>query len=143
MFVLSLRKGYYTLQFSSFGFTHVVLLLVVAQTHFIINNILEGMIWYVRVLPFLVPPIASFMLVSRFILPVALVICNDMFAYLTGILFGRTRLIKLSPKKTWEGFVGGLVCTLLFGFFVRIFLHVIIPFNCLISLLDGLNNFLT
>ena len=28
-----------------------------------------------------------------------------------GICFGRTPLIKLSPKKTWEGFCGGLVMT--------------------------------
>jgi phosphatidate cytidylyltransferase len=28
-------------------------------------------------------------------------------AYFFGFFFGRTPLIKLSPKKTWEGFVGG------------------------------------
>ena len=31
---------------------------------------------------------------------------------LAGICFGRTPLIKISPKKTWEGFLGGLVLTL-------------------------------
>ena len=30
-----------------------------------------------------------------------------------GFFFGRTPLIKLSPKKTWEGFLGGLVLTVL------------------------------
>lgn len=30
-----------------------------------------------------------------------------------GIFFGRTPLIKLSPKKTWEGFFGGLLITVL------------------------------
>lgn len=29
-----------------------------------------------------------------------------------GKMFGRTPLIKLSPKKTWEGFVGGAIGTL-------------------------------
>jgi len=34
---------------------------------------------------------------------------NDVFAYLTGMAFGRHRLCeRLSPKKTWEGFFGGL-----------------------------------
>ncbi len=28
-----------------------------------------------------------------------------------GFFFGRTPLIKLSPKKTWEGFLGGCVGT--------------------------------
>jgi phosphatidate cytidylyltransferase len=33
---------------------------------------------------------------------------NDSFAYLTGSLFGRHRLFeRVSPKKSWEGFVGG------------------------------------
>ncbi len=34
---------------------------------------------------------------------------NDTFAYLTGMLFGRHKMLeRVSPKKTWEGFVGGL-----------------------------------
>ena len=37
---------------------------------------------------------------------------NDTFAYLTGIIFGRRRLFeRISPKKSWEGFFGGLICT--------------------------------
>lgn len=35
---------------------------------------------------------------------------NDSFAYLTGMLFGKHRLFeRISPKKSWEGFVGGAV----------------------------------
>ena len=46
---------------------------------------------------------------------------TDVFAYLTGRLFGRHKLIpEISPKKTIEGSIGGIVfCTLaavLFGF---------------------------
>ncbi len=33
---------------------------------------------------------------------------NDSFAYLTGMAFGKHRLFeRISPKKSWEGFVGG------------------------------------
>lgn len=33
---------------------------------------------------------------------------NDSFAYLTGSLFGKHRLFeRVSPKKSWEGFIGG------------------------------------
>lgn len=33
---------------------------------------------------------------------------NDSFAYLTGITFGKHRMFeRISPKKSWEGFVGG------------------------------------
>jgi phosphatidate cytidylyltransferase len=35
---------------------------------------------------------------------------NDSGAYLTGMTFGRHRLMeRISPKKSWEGFFGGLV----------------------------------
>ena len=39
---------------------------------------------------------------------------NDTGAYLTGMLFGKHRLFeRISPKKSWEGFFGGLVFVLL------------------------------
>lgn len=35
---------------------------------------------------------------------------NDTFAYLSGRFFGKTKLFeRISPKKTWEGTVGGLI----------------------------------
>ncbi|KAM3081212.1 phosphatidate cytidylyltransferase [Clarireedia jacksonii] len=94
-FVASLQAGHYRFQFTQFAWTHMALYLIVVQAHFIMNNVFEGMIW--------------------FFLPVSLVICNDIFAYICGITFGRTQLIKLSPKKTVEGFVGAWVLTVIFG----------------------------
>jgi hypothetical protein len=35
-----------------------------------------------------------------------------------GFCFGRTPLIKLSPKKTWEGFIGGFAGTLVIAFYL-------------------------
>ena len=40
-----------------------------------------------------------------------MVIINDVMAYMFGFFMGRTPLIKLSPKKTWEGFIGGGLAT--------------------------------
>ncbi|KAM6502250.1 Cytidylyltransferase family domain containing protein [Amanita muscaria] len=94
-FVMSLKKGYLKQQFGLFCWVHMSLLLIVVSSHFIINNILEGLIWLW--------------------VPASLVICNDVFAYLCGITLGRTPLIKLSPKKTVEGFVGAFWCTIIFG----------------------------
>jgi phosphatidate cytidylyltransferase len=41
-----------------------------------------------------------------------LVWVNDTFAFLTGSLFGRHKLwVRISPKKSWEGLIGGVVFT--------------------------------
>jgi len=94
-FVMSLKKGQLKQQFGLFCWVHMTLLLIVVSSHFVINNILEGLIW--------------------FFVPASLVICNDVFAYICGITMGRTPLIKLSPKKTVEGFVGAFLCTIVFA----------------------------
>ena len=39
---------------------------------------------------------------------------NDAFAYFVGVFFGRNKMNeRLSPKKTWEGFFGGVFLTAL------------------------------
>ncbi|XP_078495229.1 phosphatidate cytidylyltransferase 2-like [Ciona intestinalis] len=102
LFVLSLVKKRYRLQFFMFGWTHVTLLIIVTQSHLLLQNLLEGIIWL--------------------IVPVSMVICNDIMAYMCGFFFGRTPLIKLSPKKTWEGFIGGAFFTIIFGWLISGFL---------------------
>jgi phosphatidate cytidylyltransferase len=47
-----------------------------------------------------------------------MIVCNDVMAYVFGFFFGRTPLIQLSPKKTWEGFIGGGFATVIFGLVV-------------------------
>jgi len=59
----------------------------------------------------------------RFLLPASLIVINDIAAYLFGFFFGRTPLIKLSPKKTWEGFIGASVATIISAFLVCTVLH--------------------
>jgi phosphatidate cytidylyltransferase len=110
LFVLTLKKGLYRVQFSLFAWTHITLLLVSTQVFLIIQNIFEGIYW--------------------FVLPVSMVICNDVMAYFFGFFFGRTRLIKLSPKKTWEGFIGALFSTVIFGVFMSWFLAQFDIFVC-------------
>lgn len=45
---------------------------------------------------------------------------SDTFAYLAGKLFGKHKMApKISPKKTWEGYAGGVILTLILSYFVE------------------------
>ncbi|RLN06794.1 hypothetical protein BBO99_00002306 [Phytophthora kernoviae] len=106
MSVLSLKKGYYKYQMGQYTWTIVTLGLIVFQMKYILMNILNGLFW--------------------FLFPVSLVVCNDCFAFFCGKLFGRkfikTPFLRLSPNKTWEGFIGAFICTIAYGFFSSAFL---------------------
>jgi phosphatidate cytidylyltransferase len=97
-FVLSLRRGHYAYQFQQYAWTHMILLVVFFPSSFFVSNIFEGLVW--------------------FLLPSSLIIVNDIAAYLAGFFCGRTPLIALSPKKTWEGFIGGFFGTVAAAFFL-------------------------
>jgi len=45
---------------------------------------------------------------------------NDVFQFVWGKMLGRHKIIpKISPNKTWEGFVGGILTTTAIGYFLR------------------------
>ena len=45
---------------------------------------------------------------------------NDVFQFTWGKLLGRHAIIpKISPNKTWEGFIGGIITTTVLGYFLR------------------------
>jgi phosphatidate cytidylyltransferase len=57
--------------------------------------------------------------------PIIIIACmwiNDTMAYIVGSLIGKTPLSKVSPKKTWEGTIGGvLLAGLIVGYFSYVF----------------------
>lgn len=55
-----------------------------------------------------------------------LIWANDTGAYLTGITMGRNKLMeRISPKKTWEGFFGGLIIAAAVAWFLSSWLGVV------------------
>ena len=97
-FVATLDRNAYLQQFHYAVWT-VMSLMILIPANFHVTNILQGLFW--------------------FVLPVSLIVCNDISAYFWGFFFGRHPLLQLSPKKTWEGFIGAFFSTVVFGFFVR------------------------
>jgi len=70
---------------------------------------------------FYIPFLAGFIILlehnpdggKRILALVVLVACNDTFAFLSGVLFGKHLMAPhVSPKKTWEGFIGAIVATM-------------------------------
>lgn len=60
---------------------------------------------------------------------------SDTFAYLSGRAFGKHKLFEsVSPKKTWEGFIGGGVLTLGFAFLLGYFFEIPYGLNVMIAL---------
>ncbi len=59
-----------------------------------------------------------------FVLPLAVILmiwCNDTMAYLVGSFIGKTPFSEISPNKTWEGVIGGVLLTVIgagvYGYF--------------------------
>lgn len=94
-FLFALARKHDVKQFAILTWTHLALILIVAQTYMVVKNIFQGIIWLVA--------------------PGAMIACNDMMAYIFGKWLGKTRLTELSPKKTWEGFIGGGIFTVFFS----------------------------
>lgn len=62
-----------------------------------------------------------------------LIWANDTGAYLTGMSFGKHKLMeRISPKKTWEGFIGGIIIAVLAAWFLSDWLGVVNRFNWVI-----------
>jgi phosphatidate cytidylyltransferase len=95
VFVWSLEQRLYKYQFVQLCWTLLILHFTVFQSSFYLNLIFDGLIW--------------------FFIPTMMVVGNDIFAFVFGYFFGRTPLIQLSPRKTWEGFAGGMAMTLFFS----------------------------
>ena len=97
LFLKSLTKGYYRYQFRQFAYIHIIFMIFGYFSSMILSNIFNGIIW--------------------FLLPVSCVVVNDITAYFWGRMCGRHSLSPLSPKKTWEGFIGAFFSTLVWCYF--------------------------
>lgn len=70
---------------------------------------------FLTMIPYKQNDFAKFLIMGIFIL----IWVNDTFAYLVGRSIGRTKLYpSVSPKKTIEGFIGGLIFALVAAYFL-------------------------
>ncbi len=104
--------------FVSSIFTSLLLISICATIYFKFNGImvtkscLLGLL--IIVLVYLTFVAVNYLILTKswfvFVLLVLISFTNDVFAYLGGIFFGKHKMApKLSPKKTWEGFLTGTI----------------------------------
>ena len=112
--VVSLRPGLLRYQLSQYMWTIIIIVIVVVQTQHLVSNILLGLFW--------------------FFFPFATVVMNDCSAYVCGVTFGRKFIkapfIPLSPNKTWEGFIGAAILTIIFSYYFPVVLAKYDWFKC-------------
>jgi phosphatidate cytidylyltransferase len=67
---------------------------------------------------------------------------NDVMQFTWGKIFGRHKIIpKVSPNKTWEGFIGGVISTTAIGYFLGFLTPLTTPQLIFISFMIGLSGF--
>lgn len=68
-------------------------------------------------------------------------ITTDVFAYLIGMNFGKHKLCaEISPKKTWEGSIGGtimalIICSAYYNYFIGGNLYIVIIMTLILSII--------
>uniref|UniRef100_A0A7S1BGT5 phosphatidate cytidylyltransferase n=1 Tax=Corethron hystrix TaxID=216773 RepID=A0A7S1BGT5_9STRA len=99
--ILTLRIDHIKFQLNQICWTILVLMLTIGQLKYVMHNVFNGMFW--------------------FTFPTMMVIGNDVCAYVCGMTIGRKFIkrpfVKLSPNKTWEGFIGGGIITVIYGWY--------------------------
>lgn len=100
--IATMQSGHVRFQLNQLCWTIVVLCLTLGQMKYLMHNIFNGLFW--------------------FAFPFLMVCCNDIMAYFCGIFCGRKfidrPLIWFSPNKTWEGFIGGGICTVVVAWYL-------------------------
>ena len=66
---------------------------------------------------------------TNFNLFILTVITFDVFSYISGKFFGKKNLTKISPNKTIEGLLGGIITSLFFSLYFAFILNLQLNFN--------------
>lgn len=71
---------------------------------------------------------------AAFWFSLVIVAMGDTGAYFTGVNFGKNKMLPMvSPKKTWEGAIGGIICSGLSAWFLGYLWNFSMPWYVLIS----------
>ncbi len=107
--------------------------LAVIQYGLMINVYALGYLGMIMIIPFQDNPQAGSVGLLFYIL--VLTVSNDFMQYFSGKMFGKHKIIpNVSPNKTWEGFLGGIIGTTILSVFMA---HYLTPFTIIQSAFAG------
>lgn len=67
---------------------------------------------------------------------------NDVMQFVWGKLFGKHKIVpKVSPNKTWQGFIGGMLSTVVIGYLLRFLTPLSVPEVLFVSAMIALAGF--
>ena len=72
---------------------------------------------------------------TNFNIYIFIIITFDIFSYFVGKIFGKNQLIKLSPNKTIEGFLGGFILSFISSIFILKLLNNLLNINTIFFIL--------
>ena len=68
---------------------------------------------------------------------------NDVMQFTWGKLFGKHKIVpKVSPNKTWEGFIGGVISTTIIGYFLGFLTPLPTPQLLFVSFMIAISGFI-
>jgi phosphatidate cytidylyltransferase len=104
------------LGYSLFGFVYISLSIA------LLLHIRSGLVWLTRGSTGFATIISEITGIYVILFIIAVIWVNDTMAYVVGSLIGKTPLSKVSPKKTWEGTIGGILMSVLLAWLTGHFL---------------------
>ena len=90
-------------------------------------------------------PVSTYYKNWDFAIPLLIIVAvwvNDTMAYLVGSLIGKKQITKVSPNKTWEGTIGGMLISVLVvskatAYFLPDLNSIMVLLICLVSVIAG------
>jgi len=116
LFSFFIISTYFLFTFFNFNYIFYLILLlyifIFIEVYFTFKNYKYVPIFYIFIsLIFFLLIDFSDIILKKFNLYISIVIIFDIFSYLIGKTLGKNQLIKISPNKTYEGFIGGILCS--------------------------------
>ena len=135
-------------------FLRCLFALIILSIYFIISYINFSLVFYLILLIYLIIVLEIFVYFKRYkFIPIIYITCSlifffiidfknlnildfnlliiiiitfDIFSYFIGTFIGKTKLINISPKKTIEGLVGGIIASSVFAILFSYYFDILI-----------------